>query len=322
VLTVDVTTLIATYNRARLLRDTLSALGAQQVPSTLVWEILVVDNNSRDQTRQVVDTFAATTAVPVRYVFEPRQGLSAARNRGIQEARGSIIAFTDDDVLPAPDWVTAVLNAFTKWNADAVGGRILPRRETSPPPWLARDPYLLALLALMDLPDGGLLALPLNKVPQVDKVPQVWGANMAFRRKVFEQVGGFDIERCMVGNKLIRGDEVELMTRALERGLRIAYDPSLTVFHRIGRDRVRRGYFCKMAFDDAQHRARFLPAPVGRTFRGAPLWMYRAVVAEFWTCLGYYLARRSDAFSRWLDWFSLLGRLSGYRRRFRSRTRS
>ena len=124
--TIQVSVVIGTCNRAHLLKGTLEALASQVVPTCLKWEIVAVDNNSRDATAQVVAAFSKTTATPVRYVFEPEPGVSRARNRGIKEARGSIIAFTDDDVLPAPDWIAQLLAAFDRWNAHGVGGRILP----------------------------------------------------------------------------------------------------------------------------------------------------------------------------------------------------
>jgi glycosyltransferase involved in cell wall biosynthesis len=155
----NVSVVIGTYNRAHLLEGTLHALALQEAPDSLKWEIVVVDNNSRDTTALAVDAFSKTTAIPVRYVLETRQGLSHARNRGIREARGSVIAFTDDDVLPAADWVAQVHAAIDRWNASGVGGRILPRWEASPPDWLIGNPRLLDRLSIMDFGEGRLLAL-------------------------------------------------------------------------------------------------------------------------------------------------------------------
>ena len=305
-MTMQVSAVIGTYNRAHLLRGTLEALASQDVPSTLQWEVVVVDNNSRDTTAQVVAAFSKTTATPVRYVFEPQQGLSHARNRGIREARGSIIAFTDDDVLPASDWIAEVVGAIDRWNAHGVGGRILPRWETSPPRWLTDNRRLLNRIAVMDFEAGRLLAPPL------DAGPQVWGANMAFRRELFERIGEFDPRRGLVGKKLYRGEDTDLVDRALERGLRIAYDPALTVFHRIGSDRMRKAYFRKLTFDNAQLGACTEPRFGGRGFLGAPLWSYRVAFADLWKWLHSALLRRPGAFDQELVWLSSVGRLSGY----------
>ncbi|HYB53873.1 MAG TPA: glycosyltransferase [Thermoanaerobaculia bacterium] len=297
---------IGTFNRALLLEGTLRALAEQRVPESLKWEIVVVDNNSRDETARVVAAFVEMAAVPTRRFFEPQQGLSHARNRGLREARGSLIAFIDDDVLPAPDWVAQIAAAIDRWDALGVGGRILPRWESAPPRWLAENPRLLDRLAVMDFEEGRLLALPLD--PQ----PQVWGANMAFRRELFERVGGFDPRRGVVGARLFRGEESALIDRALELGLKIAYDPAPTVFHRIGPERMRKAYFRRVIFDEAQGRAR-ATSPSGEwSLFGAPIFLYRAPFTTFARWAGSALLRSPSAFDRQLRIFGALGRLTGH----------
>lgn len=302
----NVSVVIGTYNRAHLLEGTLHALALQEVPDFLKWEIVVVDNNSRDTTAQAVAAFSKTTAIPVRCVLEARQGLSHARNRGIREARGSVIAFTDDDVLPAADWVAQVLSAIDRWNAWGVGGRILPRWEASPPGWLTGNPRLLDRLSIMDFGEGCLLALPL--APQ----PQIWGANMAFRREIFEKAGEFDPRRGIVGKRLFRGEESALITRALELDLKIAYDPALTVYHRIGTDRVCKSYFRRLMFDDGEGRVRSNRVVGGWSILGAPLASYRAPFSGLVRWVVSLLLRRPGAFEQQLSIWRALGVLAGY----------
>ncbi len=230
---IQVSVVIGTYDRAHLLEGALQALAAQEVPDSLKWEIVVVDNNSADATAQTVAAFSKTTPIPVRYVFERQQGVASARNRGVREARGEIIAFTDDDVLPTSDWVAQTAAAIVRWNADGAGGRILPKWEATPPRWLTENWNLMARLAIMDFETGQLLSLPIGPKPQV------WGANMAFRREALQKVGDFDPRLGVVGKKLYRGEEDDLIRRALRLGLKIAYDPALRVFHRIGPDRAK-----------------------------------------------------------------------------------
>ena len=291
---------LATWNRAPLLADTLRALAAQEVPPGLAWEIVVVDNNSTDATAQVVDEFAAGAPVPLRRVFEPEQGLSRARNRGIREAQGTILAFCDDDVLPAGDWVARIPAALERWSADGIGGRILPRFEgPSPPPaWLTGNRRLLRQLALMDWEESGPLALPL--APN----PQVWGANMAFRRQVFDRVGEFDPRRGVFGRRLFRGEEADLIARALSLGMRIAYDASLTVHHRIGPDRMRKAYFRRLAFDDGVGEAR---AAASATASSA----FREAFAEFRKWAKRLLLGRPGAFDHELRLRNAVGRVVG-----------
>jgi glycosyltransferase involved in cell wall biosynthesis len=305
-MTVQVSVVVATYNRAHLLEGVLRALGSQEVPDSLFWEIVVIDNNSRDSTPREVAAFAKTTAVPVRYAFEPRQGLSHARNRGVKEARGGIVAFLDDDVLPEPDWVAQVVAAIERWQAQGVGGRILPLWQSPPPPWLDRNPRLLRLLAIMDFEASCLLSLPLQRQPQV------WGANMAFRRELFEKVGNFDPRQGRTGARLFKGEESDLVHRALELGLRIAYDARLTVLHRIGPDRLRKAYFRRLAFDRGQGQARVASVVGGRRFFGAPSGAYRAAFAGFWRWIGQLLRRRRESFDQELRWFRSVGELTGF----------
>jgi glycosyltransferase involved in cell wall biosynthesis len=304
----QVSVVVATSDRARLLGSTLEALAAQRVPPGFAWEIVVVDNASRDGTADLVRWFAKGAAVPVRAAFEPRRGVSHARNLGIAEARGAILAFTDDDVIPAENWVAEISAAMDRWKAQGVGGRILPRWETPPPEWLAGSKRLRESLALMESEESRLLSLP-------RRLPTVWGPNMAFRREVFEKAGGFDPGRGIVGTKLYRGEEVNLIDRALDLGFRIAYEPALVVFHRIGPDRMRRAYFRRLFFDNAEGAARVAASETGRTgLRGAPRGVFRTAVTGLPKWIGRRLLGNPQAFEAQLAWLESLGSLSGYRK--------
>jgi glucosyl-dolichyl phosphate glucuronosyltransferase len=302
----ELSVVIPTYKRSALLEGALGALTAQEGCRSLEWEVVVVDNNSQDDTAHVVDAVSKSTTIPVVYVFEPRQGLSHARNRGIREARGSIVAFIDDDVLPAPDWILQIVSAMARWRAHGVGGRILPHWEAPPPDWLTQRQDLLDRLAIMDHAESCVLSYP------VRGRPQVWGGNMAFRREIFEEIGGFDDARGGVGTKLFRGEEVELVNRAVGHGLRIVYDPALTVQHRIGHRRLRKKYFLKMEFDAAQGEVDVDRIVKRRAILGVPLWLYRLLFVAFWKWIALLLCRRSQAFDQQLDMFRWMGRLVGY----------
>ena len=261
----DVSVVVCTYNRAPSLGLTLRSLDVQVTPPDLTWEVVVVDNNSADATRTVVDAFAATARIRVRYLFEPRQGLSHARNTGIAHARGAILAFTDDDVRPGPDWVAGLTRALRETGADIVGGRILPAWDHPPPPWLVARPFLRGPLAIMEH------AVP-GPVVEATGIPNVWGANMAFRREVFDRVGLFDPRRGVTGRKLYRGEEVELVRRALAAGCRAVYDPRVVVWHRIAAGRMRRRYISRLYFELGRgQRARSGSAPGPPAARRAAL---------------------------------------------------
>ena len=130
--------IICTFNRARLLVDTLQAIINQHPPDG-GYEIVVVDNNSSDETRLVAEQAAARVPVCVRYVFEADQGLSLARNAGIRAAKGEIVAFVDDDVDAGPHWLRTILVPFSDQRVACVGGPIRPIWLDVRPPWLTKD---------------------------------------------------------------------------------------------------------------------------------------------------------------------------------------
>src|SRR5918993_2016974 len=151
---VDATVVIATFNRARLLDETLESLRALRVASGRRWDAIVVDNNSTDETRAVVERQAQTFPVPLHYLFESRQGRSSALNAGIATARGAVIAMTDDDVLVDPGWLEAACTALLVPRQPAIvyaGGPVAPRWETPPPRWLdLRRGDLWGTIAIQD----------------------------------------------------------------------------------------------------------------------------------------------------------------------------
>src|SRR5215203_2265789 len=147
----EVSVVVATYNRCEILPGTLESLMNQD--GGTVYEVIVVDNNSTDETRSVIDNLRQKPGYEkLIYLFEEKQGVSHARNKGIAAARGSILAFTDDDIRPAPGWLSAITGAFKRFpEADCIGGKVLPHPETKFPEWLT-DKYWTPL-ALLDLGD-------------------------------------------------------------------------------------------------------------------------------------------------------------------------
>ena len=145
------------------------------------WEILVVDNNSTDETRQVVEDFRNRYPDLIRYWFEPQQGLSYARNAGIQHARGNILAFIDDDEDAAAGWLQNLRTNLHSGEWAGAGGRVLPQWNGSRPPWLSsKSSFTSGPLVMFDAgPEGGQLTEP------------PFGANMAFKKEVFDVHGRF-----------------------------------------------------------------------------------------------------------------------------------
>jgi glucosyl-dolichyl phosphate glucuronosyltransferase len=303
----DVSVIVCTYNRAQSLMDTLQALVVQETPLSLRWEIIIVDNNSRDNTWEVVKDFAHKSEISVTYTFEPRQGQSHARNAGLKIARGEIIAFTDDDVIPAKSWVAKICIGLDRGAADGIGGRILPKWEASVPEWLEGNPHIWWCIALLDSEKVESLAWP-----EVKGGAQIWGANMAFRRSLFQDVGCFDTSFGHLGNKLYRGEESELIRRALQQGKKLLYDPTVTVYHRIGAERMTKKFFRKVAVDAGEAQAERSVMESSVPLLGAPRWLYRVAATEACRWMAHSLLGKQDAFGHQIDFLGSLGRLCGF----------
>jgi glucosyl-dolichyl phosphate glucuronosyltransferase len=223
---------IPTYNRAAELVETLGSLGELKIVET--WEVIVVDNNSPDDTREVVMKAACTFPVALRYLFEKEQGRSAALNAGIRAAKGEIIVVTDDDVRVEPDWLEKAWSALEGLQCDYLGGKALPIWTAPRPEWLPnRGGRHWAVIALLDY---GPQPFQLG-----DRVPL--GVNMAFRRDAFTRAGLFDND---IGRKAgtLLGQEVrEWCQRARTAGLRGFYTPDLIIHHVVPAERLSRRYF-------------------------------------------------------------------------------
>jgi glycosyltransferase involved in cell wall biosynthesis len=235
-----VTVAICTYNRAKLLRDTLEGLARQDYPRD-AFEILVLDNNSTDDTRAVVASFASAAPAP-RWIVESRQGLDHARNRAVAEAAGDIILFGDDDILVGTDWVRQMAAPFEAGGDQiigCVGGEVIPIFPDGAPDWVSKGHSALAFRA-----DAG--RLPPSQSPM--------GANFAFPRWVFEKYGRFSTALDRSGSSLLGGGDTEMIRRVRTAGLEIWFVPAAAVHHQMPASRATFRYAARHAFDSARSR--------------------------------------------------------------------
>lgn len=223
-----VSIVICTYSRAVLLKQTLQSLENLQGIDNA--EVIVIDNNSPDNTAEIVAQCIAHLAgrVLLRYVFEPRQGLSVARNRGITESHGSIIAFLDDDAIPSIEWLSTIRAAFqSNPKAYAIGGIIHPHFETARPDWLVKQLELGFTIVNFGHKDR---RYPGNLHP--------YGANMAIRREVFDDLQ-FPESLGRKGKSLLSGEESWLFSQMKRKGQQLHYIPRMSVTHFIPDERLR-----------------------------------------------------------------------------------
>ena len=228
------TAIICTYNRAKYIGPLLESIAANDLPKA-EYEILLVDNNCTDNTREISETFAeAHPEVSFRYTTEPEQGLSAARNRGIKEAKGDIIVYIDDDALVDPHY----LRDYAEWfsahpDTMACGGPIIPLYETQEPEWMS--PYTRALLtAWMDYGDTP-REYPKGRFPG--------GGNAAYRKSVFEKVGYFNTELGRKGNSLMGAEEKDIFDKMHALGMQILYLPTPVLHHIIPQKKLEKDFF-------------------------------------------------------------------------------
>ena len=229
---------IATYNRAEQLMVTLGSVATQSAAPEM-WECIVVDNNSKDDTHQRVEAFAKEhDKLNIRYVFEQNQGLSHARNAGIAASSGDIVAFIDDDERIVEEFITAYVELFdTHADAMAAGGKIIAEYPTGRPRWMSR--YTEQPIANpMDF-GTNIRLFPAGRIPG--------GGNMAMRRSLFDSVGVFNTALGRTGKRLLGGEESDLFERIARSGYKVYYVPRAVMYHIIPAEKLTRDYFTRLS---------------------------------------------------------------------------
>jgi len=227
---------VPTYNNSATLKATIESLLAQQ--TGVSYEIIIVDNNSTDDTALLVGTYAHRVKPEVRYLLERTQGSSAARNAGVAAARGEVVAFTDDDCVPRTDWLESLAAVYTtQSSAWSVGGRIVLDLPAECPPWfrLTSPRYdMNRFFAALDLGEG----LVRLEYPQA-----LWTANLSVRKWVFSEIGLFNTELGVTKSSRLAAEDLELCHRIQQSGGAIYYSGRATVRHRVHESRLTKRYF-------------------------------------------------------------------------------
>lgn len=263
----DISIVICTYNRCESLRRVLDDLKHMKVPAGTSHEVIVVDNNSKDDTRVVVEAARQECPGVFNYVFESRQGKSFALNTSIRTARGEIVAFTDDDVFLDRDWLTEMKNVFDSCGCAGIGGKILAVWNTETPRWFANEgPYKLG---------GAIVELDLgDEICDLDR--PAYGANMAFRRHIFEKYGLFREDLGPNPQNLIRNEDSEFCRRIIKGGEKFIYAPTVIVYHPVEENRTRKEYFEAWQFNYGRALVRINGIPSSATcYFGIPRYFFR-----------------------------------------------
>jgi len=222
--------IICTYNGSERIKHTLESLILMTVTPDVQWEIVVVDNNSSDNTRDVILDFKRCSGLNVRYLFEPNQGLAHARNKGVAEANGDIVAFTDDDCIVDRNWLGSILKEFlSDSKLMGLGGRVELYNKKDKP------------VTIRTFKERRLFST-LNQLFSL--LP---GCNMAFRSKVFDAIGNFD-PYFGAGTQIASAEDSDFFYRVQKAGFKMIYSPDPLIYHNHGRstmeqiDALNRGY--------------------------------------------------------------------------------
>jgi glycosyltransferase involved in cell wall biosynthesis len=297
----DISIVISTYNRAEVLPHAIESLLAQDFGSER-FEIVIVDNNSTDATREVVETFARKTS-NLRYVFEPRQGASFGRNAGIAAARAATIAFTDDDIRVSASWLSTIDRALADHpDVACVGGRVLPNWAEPRPPWLTREHW--GPLALVDYGDAPVYVTARRRLCLLT-------ANVAYRRRVFDEIGMFS-PRVQTMKRVVATEDHELLLRLWRAGGQGLYWPGLVATSDVAPERMLRAYHRRWHYRHGRSVATMHDEMMEQTQRGrlvgVPCHVYAAAARSVVGWLRSILSgRREAAFVRELEFWSAVG---------------
>jgi glycosyltransferase involved in cell wall biosynthesis len=283
---VEVSIVLPTFNRGAKLAACLQALAVQVPLAHGELEVLVVDNNSRDNTAALAQSFVARMPQRFRYVFESRQGKSNALNRGLLEACGELLLTIDDDCIAAPDWARSMQAAFdADRRLDAAGGRVLLFNQEDAPLSVRLSDYREELISTTQL------------------FSLIGGGNFAIRRTLAERVGAYDNRLGPGARRQLGAEDIDYIYRAFRLGACIAYLPQPLVYHDHGRRTEAEIRALKRTY--VEGRGAFYAKHIARGDRQ----ILRMAWWELSACMRNALAASRGSFSR-RDQLTLIAQLS------------
>ena len=296
-----------TFNRASRISRLVETMRAQDCP--VPFEILVVNNNSTDETVSVLDSLAALPGAPLRFVTEAEQGIVPARNRAIEEALGSdILVFIDDDELPEPGLLAGAVDAITREGAHCAGGRVsVDFSDLCRPAWL--EDNLLGFLAEVDH-GAEPFWITCTDTP-------IWTANVGYAVELFRTNTSlrFDNRYNRVGADIGGGEDAMMFRTLLSQGARIRYRPDMSVLHAVDEWKLRRSYFLKLHYRAGIRRGRYQLPTYSRTLFGVPPFLAAQFARQGVEAIAVQLVGRAGALRQAMNAVNALGCAVGYSRR-------
>ena len=256
---VDFTVAIRAYNSEQILPNILDKLRSQVNTEDINWEVIVVDNNSTDNTAKIIREYQDqwNRNFPLKYYLETQQGASYARHRCIHEAQGALVGFLDDDNLPAPDWVAAAYTFGQAYpGAGAYSGQIHGVYEVEPPP------NFQCIAAFIPVIERGNRPLCYTSYQYSHKKVLPPGAGLVIRKEAWlDSVTGHLVLRGPVGNSLTaKGEDIEALSYMVRAGWEVWFNPLMHIYHYIPKWRFEREYLIKFfrGIGLSRHRTRML----------------------------------------------------------------
>ncbi len=233
-----ISVILCTYNREKYLTAVLDSI-VKQTLSPIEYEVLLINNNSPGNTKSIAQNFKNNhPEINFRYFEELNQGLSFARNRGINECNYELITFIDDDAFLKEDFLQNTVEVFKKSeNTIAIGGQILLSYEGKIPSW--ENKYLNSLLGYFK-PSNSTFIFSTKNYPR--------GSNMTFRKKIFNEIGMFNVKLGRIGGQMIGGEEKEIFNRIYQlKKYNVLYIPSVIVYHTVPESRTTKEFIISQA---------------------------------------------------------------------------
>ena len=241
---INLSVVIPTRNRSALLQQTLQSI-VEQTYDKQLFEVIVVDNGSTDDTKACVESFKKTLP-NIRYHYDDKPGLHTGRHAGYRLAQSDILVYADDDIIAFPTWLEAIYENFQNPEVVLVGGKDLPKYEVEPPFWIKEKWYELSYeghcvseLSLIDLGDQ----------PKTISPGLVYGCNFSVRKSLITETQGFHPDGMPFEKIHLRGEGETYVTNYIrEHGYTTMYDPRASVYHMVPQSRMTIDYFKKRSF--------------------------------------------------------------------------
>ena len=231
--------IICTYNREKYIYNVLKSIAENDFPYC-EYEIVLVNNNSTDSTEIECKRFQNDfPQIQFCYYIETNQGLSYARNRGIEETKGDILIYVDDDAEVNKEYLQTYSKFFKNYpDVSAAGGPIIPKYEIAPPKWMSH--YTKELIT-------GYLYIG-NEIRAFAKRRYPGGGNAAYRKKVFDEIGLFNVNLGRKGNNLFGAEEKDIFDKMTSKGMKYYYVPNAILYHIIPKEKLQKEYFNKLTY--------------------------------------------------------------------------